>query len=316
MTSSNDHIQMFLIMSVLGVGRFRRRKHKFRVPQDFRKMKTTSQILTFFFSLSTHKDISALTIQRAWLSHMDKTVFQLLKHTICAVEPVDAYKIMGRKTFHAQIMEDVHFSQKFRVADEIDIVTLKDYIQYSSLLDETPASSGGRNNCWRRLNLKNIPKTTLMYDIVDYAESGVISNRLHKEMKYLSQKPKTEEMRQDQLRVVSKVRHSSSLPSKQTLCQPCQQQYQMKHLGRRSKQALMKAERMKKAYKIGKAKEMETEPQTDAQGAKPQKTVVFSTSSFEIVKIKELKSSDKLGKKKKGLFTWCQDLRVHHSSSC
>ncbi|XP_036083027.1 putative uncharacterized protein CXorf58 homolog isoform X2 [Rousettus aegyptiacus] len=333
----------------------------------------------------THKDISALTIQRAWLSHMDKTVFQLLKHTICAVEdfgtheilkklspleaklvndpsmnckvrfrfsgetfppcivfkiflhnqghgykyfsgknilkpsskePVDAYKIMGRKTFHAQIMEDVHFSQKFRVADEIDIVTLKDYIQYSSLLDETPASSGGRNNCWRRLNLKNIPKTTLMYDIVDYAESGVISNRLHKEMKYLSQKPKTEEMRQDQLRVVSKVRHSSSLPSKQTLCQPCQQQYQMKHLGRRSKQALMKAERMKKAYKIGKAKEMETEPQTDAQGAKPQKTVVFSTSSFEIVKIKELKSSDKLGKKKKGLFTWCQDLRVHHSSSC
>lgn len=48
-------------------------------------MKTTSQILTFFFSLSTHKDISALTIQRAWLSHMDKTVFQLLKHTICAV---------------------------------------------------------------------------------------------------------------------------------------------------------------------------------------------------------------------------------------
>lgn len=215
---------------------------------------------------------------------------------------------MGRKTFHAQIMEDVHLSRKFRVADEIDIVTLKDYIQYSSLLDETPASSGGRNNYWRRLNLKSIPKTTLMYDIVHYAESGVISNRLHKEMKYLSQKPQTEEMRQDQLRVVSKVRHSSSLPRKQPLYQPCQQQCQIKHLGRRSKQALMKAERMKKAYKIGKAKEtnasVETEPQTDARGAKPQKTVVFSTPSFEIVKIKELKSSDKLGKKKKGSFAW------------
>ncbi|XP_011376756.1 putative uncharacterized protein CXorf58 homolog isoform X1 [Pteropus vampyrus] len=331
----------------------------------------------------TYKDISALTIQRAWLSHMDKAVFQLLKHTICAVchhlfqedfgadgilkelspleaklvndpsmnckvkfrfsgetfppcivfkiflhnqghgykyfsgknilkpsskEAVDAYKIMGRKTFHAQIMEDAHLSRKFRVADEIDIVTLKDYIQYSSLLDETPASSGGRNNYWRRLNLKSIPKTTLMYDIVHYAESGVISNRLHKEMKYLSQKPQTEEMRQDQLRVVSKVRHSSSLPSKQPLYQPCQQQCQIKHLGRRSKQALMKAERMKKAYKIGKAKEtnasVETEPQTDARGAKPQKKVVFSTPSFEIVKIKELKSSDKLGKKKKGSFAW------------
>ncbi|XP_039708191.1 uncharacterized protein CXorf58 homolog [Pteropus medius] len=150
----------------------------------------------------TYKDISALTIQRAWLSHMDKAVFQLLKHTICAVEDfgadeilkelspleaklvndpsmnckvkfrfsgetfppcivfkiflhnqghgykyfsgknilkpsskeaVDAYKIMGRKTFHAQIMEDVHLSRKFRVADEIDIVTLKDYIQVRNL---------------------------------------------------------------------------------------------------------------------------------------------------------------------------------------
>lgn len=40
---------------------------------------------------------------------------------------------MGRKTFHAQIMEDVHLSRKFRVADEIDIVTLKDYIQVRNL---------------------------------------------------------------------------------------------------------------------------------------------------------------------------------------
>lgn len=46
----------------------------------------------------------------------------------------------------------------------------------------------------------------MMYDIVDYAESGVISNRLQKEMKYLLQKPQTEAMRQHQLEIVSKVR--------------------------------------------------------------------------------------------------------------
>lgn len=45
-----------------------------------------------------------------------------------------------------------------------------------------------------------------MYDIVDYAESGIISNRLKKEMKYLLQRPKTEEMRQHQLQIVSQVR--------------------------------------------------------------------------------------------------------------
>lgn len=45
-----------------------------------------------------------------------------------------------------------------------------------------------------------------MYDIVDYAESGIISNRLKKEMKYLLQRPKTEEMHQHQLQIVSEVR--------------------------------------------------------------------------------------------------------------
>lgn len=79
-------------------------------------------------------------------------------------------------------------------------------IQYSSLLDETPASSGGRCNYWRKLNLKNIPRTMIIYDIVDYAESGIISSRLQKEMKYLLQRPGTEEMRQHQLQIVSEVR--------------------------------------------------------------------------------------------------------------
>jgi hypothetical protein len=46
----------------------------------------------------------------------------------------------------------------------------------------------------------------MMYDIVDYAESGVISDRLQKEKKYLLQKPRTEEMRLHQLDIVSKVR--------------------------------------------------------------------------------------------------------------
>ncbi|XP_057165970.1 uncharacterized protein CXorf58 homolog [Ursus arctos] len=114
----------------------------------------------------------------------------------------DACKMMGKKKFYHQVMEDQHLFQKFKITDEIDIVTLKDYMQYSSVLDETPASSGGRNNYWRKLNLKNIPRTMMIYDIVDYAESGIISKRLQKEMKYLLQRPRTEEM----LQIVSEVR--------------------------------------------------------------------------------------------------------------
>jgi hypothetical protein len=73
-------------------------------------------------------------------------------------------------------------------------------------MDETPASSGGRNNQWRKLNLRNIPKTMMIYDIVHYAETGAISKRLQEEMKYLLQKPRTVEMRQHQLQIVSEIR--------------------------------------------------------------------------------------------------------------
>ncbi|XP_029786554.1 putative uncharacterized protein CXorf58 homolog [Suricata suricatta] len=272
----------------------------------------------------TKKDISARRIQRAWFSHMDRTIFHLLKHTICAAElcatheilkevspleaklvkdpslkckvrfrfsgetfpPVivfkvflhteghgskyfsgkkflkpsseavaDACKIMGKKTFCRQVMEDECFFQKFKITDVIDIVTMKDYMQYSSLLDETPAFYGGRSNYWRRLNLKNIPRTMIIYDIVHYAESGIISNRLQKEMKYLLQKPQTEEMRKHQLRIVSEVRRPSSFPTIQPLYRPYQQQSQMRHLGRRSKQAQMKVEKMKKAYKMAEGRD-------------------------------------------------------------
>ncbi|XP_014723373.1 uncharacterized protein CXorf58 homolog isoform X2 [Equus asinus] len=341
------------------------------------KTKTTQQI---------KKNISAQKIQRAWLSHMDKTIFQLLKHTICAAEHfvsyeilkkvspleaelvkdpsmkckvrfrfsgetfppfivfkvflqteghgykyfsgknllkpsseavVDACKIMGKKKFYHQIMEDEHLFQKFKVTDEIDVVTLKDYMQYSSLLDETPASFGGRNNYWRRLNLKNIPKTMIIYDIVDYAESGIISNRLRKEMKHLLERPQTEEMRQHQLQIVSEIRCPSSFSSIQPLYRPYQQQSQIRHLGRRSKQAKMKVEKMRKASKMAKEKSASTgtELQMDTPGTKQQKTIIFSTPSFDIVKINEVISDDKLEKEEKELFAWCQDLCINNSLS-
>ncbi|XP_065771356.1 uncharacterized protein CXorf58 homolog isoform X2 [Muntiacus reevesi] len=287
-----------------------------------------------------NKDVSAHVIQRAWLSHLDKTVFQLLKHTICAAEhhvtheilkkvspleaelvkdpcmkckvrfrfsgeifppfivfkiflhteghgykyfsgkkflkpsseaEADAYKIMGEKKFYHQIKEDERLFQKFKITDDKDIVTLKDYMQYSSHLDEIPASSGGRNNHWRRLSLENIPRTMIMSPLF--------------------------------------------LSSLQPLYRPYQQQSQIRHLGRRSKQALIKVEKMKRAYKMAKEKNASvgSEPKMDIPGAKQKETVVLSTPSFDIVKVKELLSDDELEKEEKELFAWCQDLFINNS---
>ncbi|XP_075814337.1 uncharacterized protein CXorf58 homolog [Microtus pennsylvanicus] len=328
------------------------------------------------------ENISAKIIQKAWFIYADKTLFKLLKHTVCAAEycvahelltrvsPVeaalvkdpsmkckvrfrfggetfppfivfkiffkndghgykyfsgkdllkpsskavtDAYKIMGERKFYQQIMEDEHFSQKFKIADRMDVVTVKDYMQYCSLLDDTPASSGGKNNQWRRLNLRSIPKTMMMYDIVDYAESGVISNRLQKEMKYLVQKPLTEAMRQHQLEVVSKVRYPC-ITTIRPFYQPWEEQGKAKHLGRRSKQAQKKVEKMKKAYMAAKEdKASSKEAQADRFEGK-EKRVIFSSPSFEILAIEDSSSDTELDKEERELFTWYQDLYVKQSS--
>lgn len=45
-----------------------------------------------------------------------------------------------------------------------------------------------------------------MYDIVDYAESGILSSRLKEEMKLLLQMPPTEDVQRQQLSAVTQAR--------------------------------------------------------------------------------------------------------------
>ncbi|XP_063660149.1 uncharacterized protein CXorf58 homolog isoform X2 [Pan troglodytes] len=207
---------------------------------------------------------------------------------------VDACKLMGERKFHRIIMEDERIFPKSKVTDIMDVVTMQDYVQvrnldlekqtkqvfltlsskkiesyffitYRSFFDEAPAFSGGRNNSWRKLNLENIPRTMLMYDIVHYSESGVISNRLRNEMKFLLQRPVTQEIHKHQLRIVSEIR--GPYLTVQPLYRPYKQQNQVKFLGRRSKQAQMKVEKMRKVY-LAKEKNTSEEPKTGPSGTK------------------------------------------------
>ncbi|XP_031792514.1 putative uncharacterized protein CXorf58 homolog [Piliocolobus tephrosceles] len=179
----------------------------------------------------------------------------------------DACKLMGERKFHRIIVEDERVFPKSKVTDIMDVVTVQDYIQYRSFFDEAPAFSGGRNNSWRKLNLESIPRTTLMYDIVHYSESGVISNRLRNEMKFLLQRPVTQEIHKHQLRIVSENRGPSL--TVQPLYRPYKQQNQVKFLGRRSKQAQMKVEKMRKVYLAKEKNTSEvTEQKTDPSGTK------------------------------------------------
>ncbi|XP_065435516.1 uncharacterized protein CXorf58 homolog isoform X2 [Chrysemys picta bellii] len=154
----------------------------------------------------------------------------------------DACKLMGHRKYYDQIIWDELQYQNHKIIDEIDVATVKDYMQYISNLDETPAYCGGRDNCWRKLSLENFPRTMIMYDIMDYAQSGTLSNRLKEKLTFLLLRPQNEELRHDQLMTVSRVRsyQPSSLPSPSV---------------RRSRQARQKVAKMKRVHALEKERE-------------------------------------------------------------
>ncbi|XP_045146683.1 uncharacterized protein CXorf58 homolog isoform X2 [Echinops telfairi] len=280
----------------------------------------------------TLNDFAATQIQRAWLCHMDKRVFQLLKHTICAAQSFATYEILRKVSpSEAKLMKDPTMKCKvrFRFSGEKfpPFIVFKIFLQteghgykyisgknvmkasneYSSLMDETPAYAGGRNNYWRRLNLDNFPRTTMMYDIIAYAESGTVSARLQKEWKYLSQRPKTKEMLQQQLQMVSKVRSPSPSLIITPLYRPYKKPTEMKHLGRRSKTAQMKVEKMRKAYTKEKDAPPVTELKLDPRRIKKMEVVAI-TPTLNLVRYLEAPSNEECGKDKGELYTWSEDL--------
>ncbi|XP_053562340.1 uncharacterized protein CXorf58 homolog [Bombina bombina] len=167
----------------------------------------------------------------------------------------DACKMMGHRAYYDQMICDELDYQKNRITDIMDVATLKDYMQYISYLDETPAHFGGRDNCWRRLSLKSLPRTTIMYDIVDYAESGTLSDRLKHDMKLLLQIPRTEDVQLRQLSAVTQVRSLAPPPSPSSAVsshQASQYTAALKHSARRSQKARLKVAKMRRLYGLEK----------------------------------------------------------------
>ncbi|KAF5891875.1 zinc finger Y-chromosomal 1-like protein, partial [Clarias magur] len=66
----------------------------------------------------------------------------------------DSCRMMGNRKFMDLMQEDeVHWQGRV-ISRPADVTCIRDYMQYSSHLDELPAHAGGRENRWRRLNLQ------------------------------------------------------------------------------------------------------------------------------------------------------------------
>ncbi|KAG8590060.1 hypothetical protein GDO81_006614 [Engystomops pustulosus] len=247
--------------------------------------------------------VAAIRIQRAWRCHRNKQIFRLLKQAARAAAAIDACKLMGNRMYYEQMICDQLEHQKYRVTDVVDVATFKDYMQYTSHLDETPAHRGGRDNCWRKLSLKNMPRSTLMYDIVDYSESGTLSSRLKEEMKLLLQMPHTEDVQHRQLSTVTQVRSPAPPPSSAiSTYLSSMHSVAPRNSSRRSHKACRKVAKMRRLYGPEKEQDQDNSGNTNQQftGQQEQSNqIVFSDDDWD--------------EEAERLYAWSQSLSLEES---
>ncbi|KAM4701781.1 uncharacterized protein CXorf58 homolog [Discoglossus pictus] len=225
---------------------------------------------------------------------------------------VDACKLMGHRAYYDQMICDEIDHQTYKITDLMDVATLKDYMQYISHLDETPAHLGGRDNSWRRLCLKNVPRTTIMFDIVDYAESGTLSERLKREMKLLLQVPKTEDIQRRQLSTVTQARSPAPPPSSAvSVYQVSQFTAALRHsatltnTARRTHKARMKVAKMRRLYGLGKETEHTDDTIDVHNGQFSDRTVV----------VDPVISDDDWDEEAEKLYAWSQGLSLDETGN-
>jgi hypothetical protein len=124
-----------------------------------------------------------------------------------------ACNLMGARVFLNQLALDTIHHRAYGFTDEIDVSTLKDYMRYTSILDETPASLGGRENSWRQLTLEALPRHVMFYDVVDFIYNHHMSPALFHELPILLAPPVNQQLQLEHIRILSQFRSAPTTPA-------------------------------------------------------------------------------------------------------
>lgn len=79
----------------------------------------------------------------------------------------DASRQMSNRALFDQMITDACYHPKRGVQDDIDVVTVRDYMQYRSVVDESPAYIGGKGNSWRTLSASSLPRHSTMHSLAE-----------------------------------------------------------------------------------------------------------------------------------------------------
>ncbi|XP_005092727.1 putative uncharacterized protein CXorf58 [Aplysia californica] len=224
----------------------------------------------------------------------------------------DSLRQMGNRIFYDQILQDTIRQRQCPVTDEIDVTTLKDYMQYLSNLDESPAYQGGKENYWRKLTLDVLPRHTIFFDVVDFAYNNRLTPRLKEEIPILLSRPVTQEVQVRHIKAISKMRTPVypfgpfPTPSKSKLSGAVSHS-QMS--SRRSKQAKQRALKMRKVYSRELGDEEKGEFMSEAGDMEDYfaKLGGDETEMFEEEEVGEMGDED-WDKEANKLYEWTQEL--------
>jgi len=145
----------------------------------------------------------------------------------------DALKLMGNRRYYDQLIMDAAQQSRFNITDVMDVSTLRDYMMLQSHEDEMPSYMGGRHNHWRELTLETLSRKDILYDIIDYINTGRRSEKLrgHYPTLPLNVVPISQPAQYECLKRLSKLKASAGPRS-----------------GRQSEQAKRRAAKMRRMY--------------------------------------------------------------------
>nr|CAB3235000.1 putative uncharacterized protein CXorf58 [Phallusia mammillata] len=172
----------------------------------------------------------------------------------------DACRLMGHRKFYDQMIVDACQYEKDKITDEVDVTTVKDYMQYLSNMDETPSYLGGKENYWRQLSLEVLPRQSIMYDIMEYLRTKLPSARLQSEMPVLLSRPVTQEVQLEQFRALSRLPSppNSAFPLMKGLFRTNLPPSGPPETRRRSVQSRRRVAKMKKVFGLQEADEKQS----------------------------------------------------------
>ncbi|XP_022095200.1 putative uncharacterized protein CXorf58 [Acanthaster planci] len=225
---------------------------------------------------------------------------------------VDACRMMGHRKFYDQIIADTCQHERDKITSEVDVTTVKDYMKYLSKLDEMPSYMGGRENMWRKLDQSVLPRTTILYDVIDYLNRGgnSPSARLQAEMPALTARPLTEEMQRAHVRIISELREPLQIPIPSPTFKPSSSRGSTPgHTSRRSRQAKQRASKMRKMYMASKAESRGENPSyDDAVGTVAAAQVVSGGYQDDEYGMLDDDVEEEWQKEADQLYAWTQDL--------